>query len=231
MSRKWFSIAGLIAMAVTLLSVNSCSDPQELESITIQPNVETVGAANIPVSEDAGFQVQLKAYGNYIHPPVQKDITNQVTWLSNTTQMFTVSSTGLLTATGDACGGTLISATVTTNSDGSGVSSSGADVVGYMTANVVCYTGSGGGGGAEPTLTINFGGSGVGTVTVAPTGFTCATTDVSCLTSAATNTTLTLTATPVAPSTFGGWAGGGCTGTAGCTLLLQNNTTITATFN
>ena len=29
--------------------------------------------------------MQLRALGTYIHPPVTKDITNQVTWESNTT--------------------------------------------------------------------------------------------------------------------------------------------------
>jgi len=39
-----------------------------------------------------------------IHPPVTKDITNQVTWNSNTPDMVTVSSTGLITDTGFSCG-------------------------------------------------------------------------------------------------------------------------------
>jgi hypothetical protein len=231
MIRKWLSIAVLVTAAAALLNVLSCGDPQELVSISITPGTETIGNSNIPVAADAGIQVQLQATGSYIHPPVTKNITDQVTWLSTTPQMFTVNSTGLMTTTGNLCGGTVITASVTTNSDGSGVSSSGASVTGYMTANVVCYTGGGGGGGGEPTLTINFSGSGIGTVTVAPTAFTCASTDVSCVTSSPTNTTLTLTATPVAPSTFGGWAGSGCTGTAGCTILLQSDTIITAAFN
>src|SRR5271165_809709 len=150
MIRKWLSIFALIAAAISLLSVSSCGDPQELISITVQPSVETIGNSSTPVQDDAGSEQQLRALGSYIHPPVTKDITSQVTWASNDTQMFTVSSTGLLTATGLACGGSLISATVNTNADGSGVSSSGAIVTGYMTANVVCFTGNGGGN--EPTL-------------------------------------------------------------------------------
>src|SRR5271154_3879832 len=153
MKAKWFATVALILVAISLLSVSSCGRSQELVSIEIQPTVETVGASNIPVPADAGFQVQLRALGSYVHPPVTKDITNQVTWASNDVQMFTVSSTGLLNATGVACGSTLVSATVTTNSDGSGLSSSGAIVTGYMTANQVCYTGGAGGG--EPILTVN----------------------------------------------------------------------------
>src|SRR3984885_11227056 len=231
MSRKWFSIVALSAVAIALLSVSSCGDSQTLQSITIQPGTETVGASDTPVSEDKGAQVQLRALGTYLHPPVTKDITNQVTWASNDTQMFTVSSTGMLTATGFACGGTLVSATVQTNSDGSGLSSSGAIVTGYMTANVVCFTSNtSGGAGAEPTLTVNFLGGGTGTVTSSTSGFSCASTAISCVDSFPNGTTVTLAATPVAPSTFTGWSGG-CTGTSTCVLLLQSDTIVTATFN
>lgn len=228
MKVKWFAIITLIAAATVLLTLSSCGDPQELTSIEIQPGTETVGASNIPVPADAGFQVQLRALGTYVHPPVTKDITSQATWASNTPQMFTVNSAGLLTATGQACGGTLVSATVTTNADGSGVSSSGAAVTGYMTANLVCYTG--GAGGAEPILTITFLGSGIGTVTSSTSGFVCQSADVSCVDSFPPGTTVTLTATPVAPSTFGGWSGG-CTGTSTCVLVLQTDTTVTAEFD
>jgi endoglucanase len=202
-----------------------------LQSITVEPGTETIGATNIPVPSDAGQKVQLRALGNYLHPPVTKDITNQVTWASSDTQMFTVNSTGLLTATGLSCGSTLVAATLQTNSDGSGVSSSGAIVTGNMTANVVCFTSTGSGGGAaEPTLTVDFQGSGSGTVTSSTSGFSCASTAVSCIDSFPSGTTVTLTATPVAPSTFGGWSGA-CTGTSTCVLLLQSDTIVTAAFN
>src|SRR6202021_2519041 len=121
MKAKWFGTVALILVAISLLSVSSCGDPQELTSIQIQPSVETVGASNIPVPADAGFQLQLRALGTYIHPPVTKDITSQVTWTSNTPQMFTVNSGGLLSATGPACGGTWVSATETTNTAARGV--------------------------------------------------------------------------------------------------------------
>ena len=134
---------GLIfAVIVCLAGLTSCGHEQQLVSITIQPNKETFGAANIPVSANAGSTVQLRAIGNYIHPPVSKDITNQVVWSSNTPDMVTVdAATGLITATGQACGDTLISATVTTNHSIGNVSSNGAIVTGTMTASVVCFTG------------------------------------------------------------------------------------------
>jgi hypothetical protein len=227
MNSKWFGIAALIAAALSLLTVSSCGDPQELVSITIQPTVETVGASTIPVSADKGAQVQLRALGSYIHPPVTKDITSQVTWASNDVQMFTVSSTGMLTATGFACGGSLISATANTNADSGGVSSSGAIVTGYMTANVICFTGNGGGN--EPTLTVSFAGGGVGTVASSPLDLSCASTAGTCVGSFPSGTSVTLIATPVAPSTFAGWSGG-CLGSA-CTIVLQQDTSVTATFD
>jgi endoglucanase len=231
MSRKWISLSILVLVAVSLLSVSSCGDPQELVSINVQPGTETFGASNIPLPADAGLQVQLRALGTYVHPPVTKDVTNQVTWTSNDTQMVTVSSTGLATATGGSCGGTLISATLNTNADGSGVSASGAIVTGSMTADVVCFTSTGSGGGAgEPILTVNFLGNGTGTVSSSTSGFSCATTAVSCVDSFPAGTTVTLTATPIAPSVFGGWSGA-CTGTSTCVLLMQSDTTVTATFN
>ncbi|MGB2605258.1 MAG: hypothetical protein WBC78_16800 [Candidatus Sulfotelmatobacter sp.] len=235
MSRKWLSIIALIAAATTLLSVTSCGDSQTLQSITIQPGTETFGASDTPVIENRGSTVQLRALGSYLHPPVTKDITNQVTWVSNTTQMFTVNSTGLLTATGLACGGTLVSATLQTNTDGSGLSSSGAIVTGFMTANVVCFTsttsgGGGGTGGAEPTISVTFSGTGSGTVTSSPLGLSCASTATICNGQFPTGSNVTLTATPF--GTFGGWSGCGLVSGDTCTVEnLTTNVVVSAAFN
>lgn len=229
MSRKWFALAALIIIAISLLSVSSCGDPQELVSIAVQPGTETFGASDIPVSADAGLTVQLRALGTYIHPPVTKDITNQVTWTSNDTQMVTVSSTGLATATGGTCGGTLISATLQTNADGSGVSSSGAIVTGYMTANVTCFTSSGSGSG--PALTLTFAGNGSGTVTSDPAGLSCNCCEP-CVGEFPTGTVVILTAAATGSSSFGGWTN--CAtqpSTNPCMLTLESNETVTVTFN
>ncbi|MDH5784448.1 MAG: hypothetical protein OEZ16_02435 [Chromatiales bacterium] len=45
------------------------------------------------------------------------------------------------------------------------------------------------------------------------------------------NTSVTLTATPDAGALFSGWSGGGCSGTATCTVPMSANTTVTATFD
>ncbi|HZC22711.1 MAG TPA: hypothetical protein VE866_05175 [Candidatus Binatia bacterium] len=232
MNGKWLSVIALVVVASVLLAVSSCGREQQLVSIQVQPSVETFGASNIPVQNNAGAQVQLRALGTYIHPPVTKDITNEVTWSSNDTQMMTVSSTGLLTATGAACGGTLVSATITTNTSAGGLSSSGALVTGYMTGNVVCFTGSGSGGsGTDLVLTVTFAGNGAGNVTSNPSGLSC-TSAAPCLGQFVTGTTVMLTGTPTGSSTSVSWLGCDTSpSTNPCSVTMNANRTITATFN
>jgi hypothetical protein len=230
MSRKWLSIVILVAVAGLLFGVNSCGRSQELVGIQVQPASQTFGASNIPVAANAGAQIQLRALGTYIHPPVTKDITSQAKWTSNTPQMVTVNSAGVITVTGAACGATLISATVTTNSSSGGISSSGALVTGFMTANVVCFTSSGGGAGS-PALTVTFAGNGSGTITSAPTGLSCASPSA-CLAQFASGSTVTLTATPNGGSLFGSWVGCDTPSSANpCDVTLTSNRTVTVTFN
>jgi len=218
MIQKWL---GLVLVCAAVLPVLSCAASQQLVSIAIQPSGETFGAANIPLSQDMGASVQLRALGSYIHPPATKDITDQVTWSSNTPGVATVSATGVLSATGMACGGALISATVTKNTTDAGLSSPGALVTGSITATVVCFTG--------PTITLDFAGKGSGSVSSSPVGLGCA---LTCTAGFASGTTVTLTAVPAVGSSFGGWAG--CTTVAGATCVIQDLTTditVTATFN
>lgn len=231
MKGKWLGGIALVMIAGALLTVASCGRDQQLVSIEIQPTTETFGASNIPVSANAGAQVQLRALGTYIHPPVTKDITNQVTWTSNTPQMVTVNSTGLITATGNACGGTIISATIKTNTSAGGISSSGALVTGTMTANVICFSGNGGG--TNPALTVTFNGAGFGTVTSSPAGLgSPCTAPTACLGQFGAGTVVTLTANPSGGSTFGNWAGCDSQATTNpCSLTMTANRTVTVTFN
>ena len=231
MNGKCLSIAALVAVAGLLFCVNSCGRSQELVGIQVQPASETFGASNIPVIDNFGAQVQLKALGTYIHPPVTKDITSQVTWTSNTPQMITVDSAGVITVTGEACGGTIITATVNTNKSSGGISSSGAIVTGSMTANVVCFTStsSGGGGANSPVLTVTFAGAGSGTVTSSPAGISCSS---ACLAQFTTGAMVTLSAVPNSGSAFGSWLN--CDTSAStnpCMVTMTSNRTVTATFN
>jgi uncharacterized delta-60 repeat protein len=81
---------------------------------------------------------------------------------------------------------------------------------------------------SDKTLTLAKAGSGTGTVSSSPAGISCGS---SCASSFAYGTTVTLTASPAAGSSFGGWSGGGCSGTGTCTLTISADQTATATFN
>jgi hypothetical protein len=140
MSDRLSALLGLFLAAFLLSTMSACGHDQQLESITLIPAVENFGSTKTAVIADAELNVQLRALGSYIHPPVTKDITSQVTWTSNTPQMVTVDANGVITATGLACGGTIISATIVTNHSDGAISSTGALVTGSMTANVICPT-------------------------------------------------------------------------------------------
>lgn len=230
MYRKWLGGLALIVVATALLNLLSCAHSQELVSIQVQPAVETFGASNIPVQFNAGSQVQLRALGSYIHPPVVKDITSQATWASNDTQMFTLSTStpGLLTATGNQCGGTLVSATMTTNSSAGGISSKGALVTGYMTANVTCFTGTGNG---NPVLLVQFANANSGSVASSPAGLGTCVSPGPCNTQAfLSGTVVVLTATPSGSSTTATWAQCPSSNGSVCTVDLTGDTIVIVSF-
>ena len=219
-----------LVLAACLVSSLSCGHDQQLVGITVIPDTEIFGASTIPVADDAGLSVQLRALGQYIHPPVTKDITDKVTWTTNTPDMVAVNSTGLISATGISCGGTIISATVQTNSSGGGLSSSGAIVTGSMQANVVCFTGTGGGGGSGPVLAVQFLGGGTGSVTFSPSGFSC---QANCGVSFPSGTPVSVTATPNSGFSFTSWTGCDSASTSNPCIInsLTVDRTVTVTFN
>ena len=72
-------------------------------------------------------------------------------------------------------------------------------------------------------------GTGSGTVTSNPAGINCG---ADCSENYAENTIVTLTAAPAASSSFGGWSGGGCSGTAlTCQVTMSAAQSVQATFN
>src|SRR5215469_3062197 len=226
-----FRSAAAAGVLASLLAMLSCARDQQLVSIDVQPTTEDFGAPDPSLGP-----VQLIAHGHYIHPPVTKDITNQVNWSSNTPSVAVVTSTGSLSPGGVDCGNSLITATVKTNSSAGGRSSSGAIISGSMTANVTCASGTGGaggggtgGGGGSGTfvVTVDFSGAGSGTIFSTPVGLGCGSTCANPLPAG----NVTLTATPSSGSTFGGWVG--CDSTTGqsCSLLLNSDRVVTVIFN
>jgi hypothetical protein len=78
----------------------------------------------------------------------------------------------------------------------------------------------------NPAFTLTVSRSGNGTVTSTPVGIQCGS---DCTQPYASGTTVTLTATPANNFTFVGW-GGACTGTGACTVVMDAEKSITATF-
>jgi Fe-S cluster biogenesis protein NfuA len=79
----------------------------------------------------------------------------------------------------------------------------------------------------KPRLTVNFAGTGGGTIT-GNEGFSCAA--GTCSKSYTSGTTVKLTATAATGSVFSGWSGA-CSGTSSCTLTVNADKSVTATFN
>lgn len=77
------------------------------------------------------------------------------------------------------------------------------------------------------TLGLSKAGAGSGAVNSSPTGIDCGAT---CSASYLSGTSVTLTAVPVAGSTFSGWSGGVCTGTGPCTVTMSQARAETASF-
>jgi hypothetical protein len=222
---KWFGIFGLVAAGALLFNLSSCARNQDLVSINVVPSAFTYGSA-VPAGV-AQTPIPLTAFGTYIHPPATKEITSQVIWASDVTGVADVDSAGNLTA-GVGCGVANISATVFTDAG----NKNGNVVVGFMSvtvdgpASLGCTPA-----GPQPILTVSFAGNGTGTVTG---GISCSTPS-SCSDQFPTGSTIVLTAAATgSSSSFEGWSG--CSSTSGangsvCTVLLENNLTVTATFN
>ncbi len=76
-------------------------------------------------------------------------------------------------------------------------------------------------------LTVTPAGTGAGTVKSDVGGIDCG---AKCSADILDGSSVVLTATPAGTSNFSGWSGGGCSGTATCSLTLSADTTVTATF-
>lgn len=217
MNWKWLSVVVLVATASLLLSFSSCAHDQQLVAITIQPASFTF------LRPDPTFMTQFKALGTYIHPPATKDITDSVTWESSTVQVVTVSSSGMAAPAGTGCGTTNISAT---SNQRTGPGGNMVFAVATVTVDNPAVPGCPGFG-TNATLTVTI--TGNGTVMSAPSGIDC--TSTTCSATFPAGSTIILTATPATGFMFSSWSAG-CTPSGNqCTLTLNSNTTIGATFN
>ena len=226
MIRKWFGVSALVIVACGLLSLSSCARDQQLQGITISPATFTYfSPAPLGVQQTP---IPLTAYGSYIHPQENKDITSRVTWASDNTVVADVSSTGQLTD-GVACGIANISASFFTSGN-----KNGNVVVGFMTVTVEgpasqgCPQGT-----ATHNLSVNVtAGAADGMITSSPAGINCGPT---CSAAFPASSSVALTAAPVGGKAFGGWASG-CTTVTGsggqtCNVTMNTDVTVSASFN
>ena len=211
MIRKWFGVSALVITAATMLSMSSCARDQKLQGITVTPNTATFGGV--------GAQIQFKAIGSYIHPPENKDITSKVTWSIDSQNLVSFDGPGLVTAIND-CGTGNVTASF---QDGGNYVYGSAFVSAAGVGTSAC---------TQATLTVAV--TGNGTVTSTPSGISCPTTG--CTAAFGLDSTVTLTATFGTGATSVTWgAPAGSVGCASqtattCTVALDSNQTINATF-
>lgn len=219
MDRKWFakwiSIFSLAIVGMFLLSLNSCARNQHLEAITIEPGSGTFAAA------DPTLYLNFKAFGTYIHPPANIDITNKVMWQTDNPQVVTLGSGGVVSPNTN-CGTAQVFATF---QDGSNeVVSNTATITVDGPASEGCPQG-----GATFNLSLSVTGGSDGMIVSSPAGISCGATCSAAFTS---GTSVALTATANSGHTFTGW-GSGCTSISGntCNVTMNANISVTATFN
>jgi hypothetical protein len=228
MIRKWLGILLLVITAATLLISSGCARSQKLEGITVTPSSFTYFSPAPPGVLQT--PIPLTAYGSYIHPPANKNVTTQAVWASDNPSVAVIGSGGALTA-GTACGVANVSASVYTD----GGNMSGNVVVGFMTVTV---QGPASEGCPTTTATSNLSveitaGSGDGSITSSPSGINCGNGGNVCSAAFPTSSSVALTATPVSGKSFLGWpncpsvAVGGLT----CTVVLTSDMTVSASFN
>ena len=215
MKAKWFGVIVLIATATLLFSLSSCAYNQHLISLSITP---AAGAQFGAV--DPALYVDFAATGTYEHPPQTKDMTTLVTWKSDTPQVAQVSTGGVVTPNTN-CGAANITATFYDSPNL--VASNSAHVIVDGPAAAGCTPA-----GPQPVLTLDFAGTGTGTVTDTTGALNCTST---CSATFPIGSTVTLTAAPGAGSTFTSWSGCNQPNGSTCNVFLQNNVTVTATFN
>jgi copper-binding protein NosD/List-Bact-rpt repeat protein len=221
-----------IIAAPAALFVNVAGNDYHLSSTS---PARDAGGTVAPVTDDleGAPRPQGSAFdiGAYEFPAAPAPVTLSVTRTGNGTvgsapagiscgtacsAMFTAGTSVTLTATPAA-------GSVFTGWSGGGCSGTGACTVTITTATTVGASFAP----APVAVTVVRAGLGTGSVASVPAGITCGTT---CSASFPSGSAVVLTATPAGGSVFGGWTGGGCSGTGTCTVTPTSATTVTATF-
>jgi hypothetical protein len=205
MNRKWFSIIALIATATLLSSLSSCGFNQHLVSIQVVPPGVTFNSV--------GASIVFQAMGTYEHPPETKNITNLVTWSVDSQNLVTITDTSLVTAVSICGSGNLYASYYDSPNQVTG----SAFITGGGAGTAACN---------QAVLTVDV--VGAGSVTDSTGAINCGTAGTTCSADYALGSTIGLTATPGA--SLISWQG--CSSINGntCTIVLNFNTTVTATF-
>ncbi len=231
MKQRYIGLAmGAVIAVGAALSLPSCGHDQKLVSIAVTPTTVIYPS---PSSGAADFS----ATGTYIHPPETKDITAQVTWSTDVTELLSfayVAGTGETVAPSNGnCGIASVWASAPEGTGGASniVISAPSNVTVNNTANPLCPGGSTTAG----TLVLTPAGDGFGTVTSSPTGISCPGTACGFGFSPPDNV-VTLTATAAAGSTFGTYSSTCTTSQTNsnqCTVTLPSGGVVyvTANFN
>lgn len=208
---KWISIFGLVGVSFWLLNLSSCARSQKLVGIHVLPGTVTFGGV--------GAEIKFKAIGTYIHPPENKDVTSQAQWSIDSQNLVTFNAPGDVTAISDCGTGNVMAS----------IQEGGNDVFGTA---FVAAAGVGTTACTQAVLTVTVAGS--GTVTSAPTGINCP--SAACVAPFPLDSTVGLSATPGTGATTVTWSwpsgAAGCSATTAttCSVTLNTNQAITATF-
>jgi len=217
MIRKWFVASALVIAACSLLSLSSCAHNQHLVGITIQPGNGTFGA----VDPSAFFLY--KAYGTYIHPPKTVDITSQVTWQTDNPQVAQFTSPGTVSPN-TSCGVAQIFASM--HDSPNDIVSNSVSITVDGPASSGCPQGT-----ATNILTVSLAGAADGSITSGPAGINCGNTTNICSAAFPSGSTVSLSATPNTGHAFGGFNGCALTSATTCTVTMNGDMTVAASFN
>jgi len=205
MNRKWFSILALIAAATFFINLSSCGFNQHLVSIQVVPPGVTFNSV--------GSSIVFKAMGTYEHPPQTKDITDIVTWSVDSQNLVSITDTSLVTALSICGSGNLYASYYDSPNQVTG----SAFITGGGAGTAACN---------QAVLTVsltNAGGSIVDSTGVIKCPGTCSA-------DYALGSTIVLTATLGSGQTSVAWTNCSQFTATTCTVTLNANTTVTATF-